>query len=452
VLEGKILGAYKVVEKLGKGGMGAVYKAWDQKRKRFVAIKILTETVNRTYYDLFEREIQLLSTLDHPNIVPIYDMGWHLNVPYFAMGYLEGSSLLDVIILHQKRRTGFALPFFFTVFRDVVQALHHAHSRNIFHRDIKPENILVSPKKRALLLDFGLAKLLHDERIVPKNYILGTPQYMAPEQLTNKDVDHRSDIYSLGMVMYVCLTGRLPFMDRNGMAGARRRLKEDFPPPSYRNSAVPPAIDDIVMRCVEREPTDRFQLISDISLALGRVIDGSADAEYKRSSRPVFTKVNPDECADSLSDSSLQVKPAALQFTRKPAEATARLDELMSLLEREVTAVPELKHPYGSSFEHLTPLRARQFPQAFGQFRQRADEVRFALVVFENRYHLFLKFQAMILKGELHVTAALATGPDVPPNLSFEVDLGAWSTEDQVDWPEVFRGVCNRFVTWAGEA
>ena len=450
VLEKKVLGPYRVVEKMGEGGMGAVYKGWDQKRKRFVAVKILTETVNKTYVDLFEREIQLLSTLDHPNIVPIYDVGWYMNIPYFVMGYLEGNPLLDVIILHQKKKTGFALPFFFAVFKDVVQALHHAHSKDIFHRDLKPENILISPKRRAFLLDFGLAKLLHDERIIPKNYILGTPQYMAPEQITNKEVDHRSDIYSLGMIMYVCLTGRLPFMDRDGMKGARRRLKEDFPPPSYRNKSVPRSIDDIVMRCVEREPKKRFQLISDVTLALSRVIDKSSSDQYKRVSRPIFLRKQGDEDEDPLSDSSLQVTPTALQFTRKPTWAATRLDEIIKLLEQEMIDTPELKYPYSCTFELLDATQAKDYPQAFGEFKQRSEEVRFLVITFENMFHLFIKFQAVILKCELHIFAAFARDAKEKPAISFELDLAGWEKEEDVDWQEVFRGLFSRFVVWSG--
>ena len=367
-----------------------------------------------------------------------------MSIPYFVMGYLEGSPLIDVIVLHQKRKTGFALPFFYSIFRDVVQALHHAHSKSIFHRDLKPENILVSPKRRAFLLDFGLAKLLHDDRIIPKNYILGTPQYMAPEQVRNKEVDHRSDIYSLGMIMYVCLTGRLPFMDKDGMKGAKRRLKEDFPPPSRRNPSVPKEIDEIVMRCLAREMEDRFQLISDVTLAMRRSMDEQSNQYSKKVSRPNF---NGD--SQSTNEAQQEATSRSLSFVRKPSFANSRLDEIIEIFKRELRHCRELNFPNDCSIEQVGEREAEEYPRAFGSHQRRSEELRFIVLTHKNRYRLFIKFRAIILRGELQVHLAYTKGEDDRPNKSFNLELAGWKDEEAVDWQEVFRGVFARFAQWS---
>lgn len=455
MLEKKTIGHYKILDKVGQGGMGAVYKAWDEKRKRYVAVKVLTDPVNETFHRLFDKEVELLATLDHPNIVPLYDVGWYLGVPYFVMGFLEGVSLLDVIMVHQKRRTGFALPFFLSIMRDVTQALHHAHSRNVFHRDLKPENILVTSRKRAVLLDFGLAKLLHDERIIPKNYILGTPHYMSPEQITNGPIDHRTDIYSLGLLMYVCLTGRLPFMDRDGMRGARRRLAEDFPPPSRRNPAIPPQVDEVVMRCVERDPDRRFQLVSDITLVLTRVVEEAAQERLRKASRPVFLRESQLSDMKAVTEADLavrQVKPQGLPFTRTPQKAAERLDALVEGLRHHLEADRRLEFPFRASFEVLTPTAARALPAALGQFRERSEENRFVHVTSGEGNHLFVKFTARLLRGHLEIRAAMAETPDAVPDLAFDLDLSAWDSDEAADWDAIFAGLADRFHRWMGRS
>ncbi len=265
---------YEFVKLIGVGGMGAVYKARQPKLNRFVAIKILPPIPDDElgFAERFEREAQSMAQLSHPHIVSVYDFGETADGQlYFVMEYIEGADLHQLIGGGQL-----TLDHFYGWIPQVCDAIQYAHDRGIIHRDIKPANILIDVEGRVKIADFGLAKLTgdHPETALTKaDLSMGTPDYAAPEQLDGgHEVDWRSDIYSLGVVMYQMLTGRLP-------RGA-------FPMPSESDAELDPRLDQVVLRAMQSEPESRFQRASDISDRLTEIRAVPSTAPTPRAARP----------------------------------------------------------------------------------------------------------------------------------------------------------------------
>lgn len=237
----------QLVGLLGRGGMGAVYKARQPALDRFVALKILPVAAaggNPSFAERFQREARALAQLSHPNIVGVYDFGQVAGFSYFIMEFVDGTNLREL------ERSGRLSPReALAIVPQICEALQFAHDHGIVHRDIKPENILVDRQGRVRIADFGLAKLMRSEpggvALTMTRHALGTPQYMAPEQVEKPEhVDHRADIYSLGVVFYEMLTGELPL--------------GRFPAPSQRVQ-VDVRLDEIVLKTLEKEPSLRYQ-------------------------------------------------------------------------------------------------------------------------------------------------------------------------------------------------
>jgi tRNA A-37 threonylcarbamoyl transferase component Bud32 len=250
----------EILELLGQGGMGAVYKARQTKLDRIVAVKVLPPEWGKdpAFAERFSREAKALAKLTHPNIVAVYDFGESDGLFYLTMEYIDGVNLRQ---LYQERRLTPAEAL--AIIPQICDALQYAHEEGVVHRDIKPENILVDRKGRVKIADFGLAKLLDRPAaftLTGSQQVMGTPHYMAPEQIEKpREVDHRADIYSLGVVFYEMLTGELPL--------------GRFAPPSEK-AAVDVRLDEVVLRALEREPQRRYQHASDVKgevEAIGRV-------------------------------------------------------------------------------------------------------------------------------------------------------------------------------------
>jgi tRNA A-37 threonylcarbamoyl transferase component Bud32 len=245
----------EIAELLGKGGMGAVYKARQPHLDRFVALKILPPETARdpAFAERFAREARALGRLNHPHIVAVYDYGQSGDLYYVVMEYVDG------VNLRQAMRAGQLTPEeALRIVPQLCDALQFAHDEGIVHRDIKPENILLDRRGRVKVADFGLAKLLGqsaiDTGLTGTQQVMGTLHYMAPEQLAGaRTVDHRADIYSLGVTFYEMLTGELPL--------------GHFPPPS-RKAAIDVRLDDVVLRTLEREPADRYQHAGEVKTDL----------------------------------------------------------------------------------------------------------------------------------------------------------------------------------------
>jgi serine/threonine protein kinase len=239
----------EIVSTLGEGGMGVVYKAVQKPLGRTVALKVLSPQLaaDPAFVERFTREAKALASLNHPNIVAIHDFGVHDGVPYLLMEHVDGTPLRKMLAA-KKLTAEQALD----VVPQICDALQYAHARGVVHRDVKPENILIDREGRVKIADFGLAKLaaVEQTRITRTNMLMGTPHYMAPEQIENPStVDHRADIYSLGVIFYEMLTGELPL--------------GRFKPPSQRAS-TDRRLDPVVMKSLEKEPGDRYQSAGEV--------------------------------------------------------------------------------------------------------------------------------------------------------------------------------------------
>jgi TolB-like protein len=257
---------YAFERELGIGGMATVYLARDLKHDREVAVKVLRQELTATLgRDRFLREIRIVAKLQHPNILPLHDSGEAGGFLYYVMPYVAGESLRAKID-HQGE---LPIPEAARMLSEVVDALAYAHRNGVVHRDIKPENILVSGR-HALVMDFGVAKALSDaagshDKTTTAGIALGTPYYMSPEQATaDPHVDHRADIYAVGVLAYELLTGKPPFADRSAQEVLAAHVVERAPSVTATRAAVPAQLEQLVMRCLEKKPADRWQTADEL--------------------------------------------------------------------------------------------------------------------------------------------------------------------------------------------
>ena len=269
---GRILGnRYEILEKIGGGGMALVYKAKCQLLNRYVAVKILRSefTSDEEFIGKFKQESQAAASLSHPNIVNIYDVGTDdHDIYYIVMEYVKGKTLKQIIKergpLNPEETINFA--------KQISLALHHAHSNHIVHRDIKPHNILVTDDGRVKVTDFGIARAVTSSTVTNTGSVIGSVHYFSPEQARGGYTDEKSDIYSLGIVMYEMATGRLPFDGESPISIALKHIHEDVMPPTFVNENIPKALEDIIMKSVQKDQMKRYgntkEILEDLNQAL----------------------------------------------------------------------------------------------------------------------------------------------------------------------------------------
>lgn len=263
---------YKIIREIGRGGMGIVYEAYDQRNNVRLAIKIMSDTKNQLLVERFKREAMIMEKLDHPNIVKLYKWGENNGQPYIAMEYLDGITLERAISRLGKLDSAVAC----SIFNSISEGINYLHGHGLVRNDIKPNNIMLTSTGRICLIDFGITKPqrsytdLRVEFTTEVGMLIGTPQYMAPEQFVDSFADERSDIYSLGVVMYRVLTGKLPIEDENPADIIRKHSTGRLIPPSQL-IPIQPIFNDLILKCLEIQPDDRFQTIDDVSNALLKV-------------------------------------------------------------------------------------------------------------------------------------------------------------------------------------
>ncbi len=269
-LVGKSLGQFRIVERIGAGGMATVFKAYQPTLDRYIAVKVLPAYHARDpiFVKRFTQEARSVAKLAHPNIVQIHDFGEQDNITYIVMEYVDGGTLKD-----RLRERPLTVPEAVDFVIQAAEGLGCAHSHGIIHRDVKPANMLLRRDGHLLLSDFGIAKILEGTvNLTRVGTGIGTPQYMSPEQGTGQPVDRRSDIYSLGIVLYHALTGNVPFTADSPLSITVKHLNEPIPVEKLRAKGVPQPIEQVVLRMTAKAPADRYQTTDALIEALTKAL------------------------------------------------------------------------------------------------------------------------------------------------------------------------------------
>lgn len=269
---GQMLGSYRIIGQVGKGGMATVYKAYQASMDRNVAIKVLPRQLAESpeFAARFQQEARIIARLEHPHILPVFDFGESDGVTYFVMRYLEAGTLKT------KMEAGpLSLNEIDRLFTQLCEALNYAHGHGIVHRDLKPANALIDNDGNLFLTDFGIAKLLESAspRLTQTDAILGTPAYISPEQAKAETVNQRSDIYSLGIILYEMVTGSVPFVADTPLAVILKHISDPLPPPSILKKDIPESIERVILKALAKEPSDRYATASEFLSAWKRALE-----------------------------------------------------------------------------------------------------------------------------------------------------------------------------------
>jgi len=275
---------YDLLQELGRGGMGIVYKAMDRETSEFVAIKVLRPEVvdDQFVMQRFKNELRIARKITHKNVCRIYEFSHIREGPCISMEYVEGETIRSLL----NRLGVFSVRSAIDILRQICSGLREAHAQGIAHRDLKPENLMMDREGSIKIMDFGIARFFSGHSMTTLNAIAGTPSYMAPEQVESRDVDQRADIYALGLIVYEMLTGREVFRADTPMAVAYKQVHEAAVPPRSIDPGIPDAVEKVILRCIEKEPERRFQTVDDLEKALGEGYERPTPLHVQRDRSP----------------------------------------------------------------------------------------------------------------------------------------------------------------------
>ena len=398
-METRQFGKYKLLESLGRGGMGEVWKALDTQLQRYVAVKFLRANLqtNPDFITHFMREAQFIASLHHPNIVQVHDFQIITDQDsdtraYMVMDYIEGGTLADYI-RHTSRKGLFPLaPDLIQLLTGMSLAVDYAHQKGMIHRDIKPANILMDASNSSgrligdpILTDFGIAKLQDTNASTLTNALLGTPLYVSPEQARNQPITHRSDLYSLGIVLYELLTGVTPFRGDNPMVIMMQHVYDMPTPPALINPAISPALSAVVMQAISKDPMARFPsaiamtgaVAETFNISIPSVMDTGGNT-YSTSNSSVFTHQSPVH----LSNIPTHYAQQPIYPTPTPQFASGTPQHIEKQATTSTPSSPASNESYATTPEHagtfMTPASLHNTPaynQSASPFPQQAPPV-----------------------------------------------------------------------------
>ncbi len=306
-------GRYEIVERIGGGGMAIVYKAYDTLLHRHVAVKVLREQFvhDEEFIQRFRREARSAASLSHPNVVSIYDVGQDEDIHYIVMEYIEGGTLNDII----KERAPLQAEEAVKIASQICDALDHAHQNGIIHRDIKPHNILISKSGRIKVTDFGIARAAASSHITQTGAVLGSVHYFSPEHAKGVAQGEKSDIYSLGAVLYQMVTNRLPFAGDSPISVALKHLQEDFEEPRSINPLLPQSLENIILKALRKRPEERYEsaraMLEDLETCL---------LPERRDERKVFYEPEDDDDEKTIIMPAIREHTVAVNYGQEDEE------------------------------------------------------------------------------------------------------------------------------------
>ncbi len=270
---GRRIGQYEIIREIGRGGMATVYLARQSSMNRQVAVKVLPREFlhDPQFIERFKREVRLIAELEHPHILPVYDFGEYERIPFIVMRYLGGGSLRDVLSRGLLPLADLVRPV-----EQVCAALDFAHAEGIIHRDLKPSNIMLDERGNAYLSDFGIAQIMQDAGRLTGSAVIGTPAYMSPEQAEGRPLDARSDVYSMGVVLFELLTAREPFQADTPMAMLLKQITEPMPSPRVYRPDLSEGVERVVLRATSKDPASRYASAGEFARAFQRAVSESA--------------------------------------------------------------------------------------------------------------------------------------------------------------------------------
>ncbi len=263
-------GRYQVLKELGRGGMGIVFQAQDKQLNEQVAVKILSPLLSHDTDAItrMKREVTAARRITHPNVIRIHDFAEANGLYYVSMEFFHGTSLKD----HIKQSGSLSQMQAFNVASQLCDGLEAAHRQGVVHRDLKSQNIIIDQTNHVKIIDFGLARTAQLEGMTATGLIMGTPEYMAPEQVAGKKVDERADIYSLGIILYELFTGQVPFKGDSAIAVGFKQLREAPTAPHQINAQISPELEALILKALEKDPAMRFRSVSELKSALENAI------------------------------------------------------------------------------------------------------------------------------------------------------------------------------------
>ena len=317
---GETVGQFEIVEYIGQGGMATIYKAHQTNLDRFVALKVIHPVLkdDQAFLNRLKREASIIAKLNHPNIVTVYDFSEFEGIPFLVLRFIDGKTLKAVL---QQQRLGTTQ--ILKIIRPVADALSYAHSRGVLHRDVKPSNILIDNEGHVYLTDFGLARIAHSsESTSSHDMMIGSPHYLSPEQAKSESSDARTDIYSLGIVLFEMFTGQVPFSADTPYGTILAQINQAPPSPRSINPKVPPAVEQVILKALAKDPKDRYASVRDMMRALENAARGPKNAPEEDAAPIPLVDYKPARTLplpDSLTDVGKQIKTAAVSLSNTTA-------------------------------------------------------------------------------------------------------------------------------------